>query len=414
MTVKETMDDRRQDDGRSKSRPSSVAPRSSSVIYFVGGGTGGHIYPALAVAEQIAAIEPATKIHFFCSSRAIDERVLGPTGFERTVLPARGFSLRGLKSFCSSFLASYKAAKELMDDGRETRDEKATLVHRPFVHRPSSVVVGAGGYVSAPVCLAAHRLKVPVVLLNVDIVPGRANRILARWADEVFLQFEETGSYFAKRKIKSVIVGCPLRGGFAGPDSSEAIGELKLNRDKKVLLITGASSGAQSINKTVCSLLKKLDAFADDWQIVHLTGRDNQEDVARKYDGAKIEHKVIGYFDNMPSLLAAADLLIGRSGAVSVAEYAAAAVPSICMPYPHHKDRHQYLNAGKLVEAGAAIIVDDLPDETDRAEWLWEELEDLMKDKAKREQMAEACRTISRPDAALKIAERLLAIAGGL
>ena len=107
-------------------------------------------------------------------------------------------------------------------------------------------------------------------------------------------------------------------------------------------------------------------------------------------------------------LLAAADLVVGRSGAVSVAEYAAAGVPSICMPYPYHKDKHQYLNAGKLVEAGAAVMVDDLPDEKDRAEWLWEELGELMKDDAKRKEMRDKCAAVARKDAAGKIAERLL------
>jgi len=102
-----------------------------------------------------------------------------------------------------------------------------------------------------------------------------------------------------------------------------------------------------------------------------LTGRANFDEVVRRYGDAKIAHKVIDYYDDMANLLAAADLVIGRSGAVSVAEYAAAGVPSICMPYPYHKDMHQYLNAGKLVEAGAAIIVDDVPDEKDRREWLW-------------------------------------------
>jgi UDP-N-acetylglucosamine--N-acetylmuramyl-(pentapeptide) pyrophosphoryl-undecaprenol N-acetylglucosamine transferase len=108
--------------------------------------------------------------------------------------------------------------------------------------------------------------------------------------------------------------------------------------------------------------------------------------------------------------LAAADLVIGRSGAVSVAEYAAAGVPSICMPYPYHKDMHQYLNAGKLVEAGAAIIVDDVPDEKDRREWLWEELEPLLKDEKQRREMKIACKAIARKDAAGKIAELLLAM----
>jgi UDP-N-acetylglucosamine--N-acetylmuramyl-(pentapeptide) pyrophosphoryl-undecaprenol N-acetylglucosamine transferase len=116
----------------------------------------------------------------------------------------------------------------------------------------------------------------------------------------------------------------------------------------------------------------------------------------------------LGYFDDMANLLAAADLVIGRSGAVSVAEFAASGTPSICMPYPYHKDRHQYLNAGKLVEAGAAVIVDDLPDEKDRSEWLAEELEELMRDEKKRQEMAEACGAVAKPEAALKIAEKLV------
>ncbi len=366
-------------------------------FYFAGGGTGGHIYPAIPVAEQIARIEPAARIHVFCSTRSIDERVLAPTGFEYTVLPARGLSSRPheLLGFCCSFVQSYRTAKQAIRQ------------------RENVVVVGAGGYVSAPVCLAAHRGKVPIALLNVDIVPGRANKVIACWADEIFVQFEETGRHFAHMKAKTTATGCPLRSGFRNPDPSEAMKQLNLDEAKNVLLITGASSGSQSINRTVCSLLKKLDAFAYDWQIVHLVGLDNEKGVRSQYSNAKISHKVIGYFDDMPSLLAAADVVIGRSGAVSVAEYAAAGAPSICMPYPHHKDRHQYLNAGKLVDAGAAIIVDDLPDEEARAKCLWKELTDLMNDRKKRGRMAEACRAVAGVDAELKIAEKLLAMAGG-
>jgi UDP-N-acetylglucosamine--N-acetylmuramyl-(pentapeptide) pyrophosphoryl-undecaprenol N-acetylglucosamine transferase len=362
---------------------------------FAGGGTGGHIYPAIAVAEQITRMEPGAKIHFFCSTREIDKHILGQTSFEYTALPARGFSLRPgrLVEFIKTFRQSNEMARDTMGDGKE------------------AVVVGAGGFVSASVCWVAHKNDIPIALLNVDIVPGRANKILARWADEVFVQFEETRQYFARRGTKTSVVGCPLRTGFSRPDPNAAKERLGLDSQKKILLITGASSGAQNINKTICSLLKELDAFADDWQIVHLTGIAHHEIVLNDYRSAKISHKVVAYFDNMPDLLAAADLVIGRSGAVSVAEYAAAAAPSICMPYPYHKDRHQYLNAGKLVEVGAAVIVDDLPDEKDRTEWLWEELEELMKDDGKRQEMAEACRAVARPEADVKIAKRLLEIA---
>ncbi|MBN1360055.1 MAG: hypothetical protein JW993_05665, partial [Sedimentisphaerales bacterium] len=121
---------------------------------------------------------------------------------------------------------------------------------------------------------------------------------------------------------------------------------------------------------------------------------------------------VLDYYDGMADLLAAADLVIGRSGAVSVAEYAAAGVPSICLPYPYHKDRHQYLNAGKLVDAGAAVIVDDVADPQDRADRLWEKLEGLMADNERRDRMAQACRQVARPHAASNIAQRLLEMAG--
>ncbi len=366
-------------------------------FFFAGGGTGGHIYPAIAVAEQIVKLEPTAKIHFFVSTRSIDEHILSKTSFETTVLPARGFSARPDKliGFCTSFLKSYRAAK------------------RAIAESKNAVVIGVGGFVAAPVCFAAHKLKVPIVLLNVDIVPGRANKIIGRWADEIFVQFEDTKQYFAKRKKSVNVVGCPLRTGFGNPEPDKVKSELGLDENKKTLLITGASSGSENINRAVCSLLDKLSVFADEWQIVHLTGAGNYEKVRQMYAEAKIGHKVLSYFDDMPSLLAAADLVIGRSGAVSVAEYAAASVPSVCMPYPYHKDRHQYLNAGKLVEAGAAVIVDDLPDEKERPERLWKELEKLMKDEKKRQEMRQACKSIARLDAGLKIAEKLVKIVDG-
>jgi UDP-N-acetylglucosamine--N-acetylmuramyl-(pentapeptide) pyrophosphoryl-undecaprenol N-acetylglucosamine transferase len=367
---------------------------SGKSFFFAGGGTGGHIYPAVAVAEKIAAFEPAANIHFFCSTRSIDGRILEKAGFKFTPLPAIGLSVRPsqLVKFCASFAKSSRLAKAAM------------------AASDNPVVVGVGGFVAAPVCWAGRRLKTPVALLNVDIVPGRANRTIARWADEIFLQFADTQPCFAQDKARIHVVGCPLRSGFENLQPTEAVEELGLDTGKKILLITGASSGSQSINEAMGSLLDRLDGFARDWQIVHLTGHAHYEKVSRMYNTAKISRKVLAYFDDMPNLLAAADLVVGRSGAVSVAEYAAASVPSICMPYPHHKDRHQYLNAGKLVEAGAAVIVDDLPDLGERADRLWEELEQLMKDEKKRQHMSDACKRIARLDAASQIAERLLEI----
>jgi UDP-N-acetylglucosamine--N-acetylmuramyl-(pentapeptide) pyrophosphoryl-undecaprenol N-acetylglucosamine transferase len=362
-------------------------------IFFAGGGTGGHIYPALAVAEKIAELDPAAKIHFFISSRDIDKHVLSKTAFEYTALPAIGLSIRPDRFlyFCKMFLASQKIAAEMI-----TKSE-------------NPVVVGVGGFVAAPACRAAYKSKVPLFLINVDIIPGKANKLIGRWAQHIFVQFEETADNFGKQKAKVTVAGCPLRSSFDNPNPQKAKEALGLDYTKKILLITGASTGSQNINRTICSLLNNLSNYADNWQIVHLTGRTNFDQVSAGYTNAPIRNKVVDYYDDMPDLLASADIVIGRSGAVSVAEYAAAATPAICMPYPYHKDLHQYFNAGKLVEAGAAVIVDDVGDDKDRREWLWEELEPLLKDETARRQMKDACKTIARKNAAKIIAEAVLA-----
>ena len=370
----------------------------SGCFFFAGGGTGGHIYPAIAVAERIARLEPTAKIHFLCSSRAIDGQILTKAGFAFTPLPAKGFSARPRQfvGFLRSFVQSTKLSRELL------------------VASDNPVVVGVGGFAAAPACLAAHRLKVPLALINVDIVPGKANRLIGKWAGDIFVQFDDTRRGFVRCKGTVHVVGCPLRADFDDPQPNRARQELGLDQSRRVLLITGASSGAQNINQAICELLPKLDSFAQTWQIVHLTGIQNLDRVGHRYQQARIPHKVVGYYDRMADLYAASDLVIGRSGAVSVAEYAASNVPSICMPYPYHKDKHQYHNAGKLVEVGAAVIVDDVPDLTDRVEWLWEELEDLMSHHDKRQEMAQACRQVARPDAAEKIVKSLLQISDRL
>ncbi len=346
------------------------------------------------MAEQLVKINPASRIHFFCSKRAIDAQILSKAGHQFTPLPAEAFSLRpaAFVKFLKTFFQSAKIAREKISQSE------------------NAVIIGIGGFAAPPVCWAAHRKKLPVALINVDIVPGRANKLIARWADKIFVQFEQTLSYLKRFKKNIEVVGCPLRESFHNPNPQKAKEELGLDKNKKILLITGASSGSQNINNTVCSLMNFFDGFADTWQIVHLTGVNNFEQVKNNYSSAKIHHTIVAYYDNMPDLLSAADLLIGRSGAVSVAEYAAAAVPSICMPYPYHKDMHQYLNAGILVEAGAAIIVDDVPDETDRREWLVEELKYLMSDDSKRAEMKAGCKSVARKDAAAKIAQQLMKI----
>ena len=372
-----------------------MAPHARRQFFFAGGGTGGHIYPALAVAAALTRQCPDAQAVFFCSSRAVDARVLAGQPYEFYPLPAQGFSPHPVRAirFAAQFLKSYAFAKQILS---AVRDEAA--------------VIGTGGFVSAPVIGAARSLKIPIFIINVDFVPGKANRLLGRFAKQIFTQYPATTAYFKNDAHKVITAGCPLRAEFAAPNPDAARQALGLDAAKKTLLITGASSGSQSINQAMLTLLPELAAFAADWQAVHLTGQTHYQAVKEAAAHAAIAYHAVDYYDAMADLYAAADILVGRSGAVSCAEYAAAGKPTICLPYPYHKDKHQTLNASELVNAGGAIVVEDVIGDTDKtAAALWTALRELMGSDARRKQMAAAARSVARPDAAAQIARCLLA-----
>jgi len=359
--------------------------------FFAGGGTGGHIYPALAVAEQIAQKNDGSAMLFFCSSREIDARILSKSGHEFLPLPAVGFgkSPRRFMQFCMQLTKSYYFVKHVL---------------MPF--RQNAVVIGTGGFVTAPVVFAAKMLKIPVYLINVDSVPGKANRLLARYAKKVFVQFEQSKEFFPDRDVE--VTGCPLRSDFSHPDPQKAVSDLGLEEGKKVLLVTGASSGAANINNAMMSILDELAQFAGDWQVVHLTGVLHIDEVKEAIKGLDITYHAVDYYDDMASLLAAADVVVGRAGAVSIAEFAAAGKPAVCLPYPYHKDQHQRKNAQALVEAGAAVIVEDRPESpTQTAQDLLTALKEIMGNETKRAQMTAAAKQVGIADAAGRIVEMI-------
>lgn len=364
-------------------------------VFLAGGGTGGHIYPNLAVAEAIHRMRPDVEILYFCSSREIDARILTQAGIDFLPLPAMGLtmSVRGLVRFFAQYMKSKAFVRQILKDARG-----------------ESCVLATGGFVSAPVVSAARELKIPAVLVNVDSVPGKANRMLAGNVRTIFVQFEQTKErYFRQHGRRVVVSGCPLRKDFDRPDAAGIRAELGLEEDRKVLLVTGASSGAQNINRAVLEILPELGQFAGEWQVVHLTGTANFEEVKAEVPESAIAYTPVAYCDRMADLLAAADLVVGRSGAVSVAEYMRAGKPAVCLPYPYHKDRHQYENARELVEAGAAVIVEDNPaDPEQTAADLRETLGAILRDASRLAAMGRAMRPFARPDAAEQIAEEVL------
>jgi UDP-N-acetylglucosamine--N-acetylmuramyl-(pentapeptide) pyrophosphoryl-undecaprenol N-acetylglucosamine transferase len=363
-------------------------------FYFAGGGTGGHIYPALAVAQELLRAEPNCKITFFCSQRPIDTRVLGTTGYRFIPLPVGGFSANPIKflMFVKSVLAAKKMVKKII---LEDKNEK-------------SVVFSVGGFVSTGPVLAAKSLDIPVAMLNVDSIPGKANTFLAKYAKDIFVQYGKTKNYFGLNNKKVSVTGCPLRRDFFKPDVSGIVESLALSPKKKILLVTGASGGALNVNNAIGYLLDRLEIFEQTWQIVHLAGIAHYDAVRALYRRCPISHKILDYCDDMPSLLAAADLVIGRAGAMSVAEFAASCTPAICLPYPYHKDMHQRENAKFLVDAGCAVMVDDLCDTEKTAAQLWPVLCEIMSNDEKRETMRQKCAEIAAPDAAATIVKKIL------
>jgi len=271
-----------------------------------------------------------------------------------------------------------------------------------------AVLFSTGGFVSASAALGAKDLKIPIAMLNIDSVPGKANKLLARYAKDIFVQFEKTGRCFGVNHRKVIVTGCPLRSAFFNTDKERIVKSLGLNPQKKILLITGASGGSANINNVIGYLLDRLEGISSDWQIIHLAGIVHYDTVRTFYKQAQINHAVLDYCDDMPNLLAAADLVIGRAGAMSVAEFAASGTPAICLPYPYHSDRHQKLNAQYLVDAGCGRLVDDLCDTEKTARLLWPVLCELAGSDEKLGQMKQNCGKIVNPGAATQIALKLL------
>jgi len=364
------------------------------LFVFAGGGTGGHLYPPLAVASAIRERLPESRIAFHCTHRPIDRRILEPTGFE--VVPQGVQALRIGKPWTyPSFVAAWITARR--------------ACRRAFQEDRPAVVVGTGGFASGPPVVEARQAGIPTALLNPDVIPGRANRYLAARTDAVFVQWDESLPRFRGHN-RVCVTGCPVREGFRQADRGAGRAVFGLKPERKTLLVTGASLGARTINEAVVALRDEL-AMQEGWQILHITGTQDYEGVVAAYSGHSLVAKVVAFTDRMPEALAAADLVVARAGASSLAEITALGRPAVLMPYPHHRDRHQEANARVLTERGAARLVRDQANARENAASLGRELLQLMRDASALVRMAEAARRLGRPDAAHVVAEAVLGLA---
>ncbi len=366
------------------------ATSDAPLIVFAGGGTGGHLYPSLAIAEALRSKISSARFMFIATQRSVDQRILGQVDAEVVQQP---------------LVALHRAPWRWVRTLTGYR-QSSLLCRSMFERNRPAVIIGTGGLGSVPAMRAARRAGIPTAILNPDALPGRANRFLADSVDVVFAQWEETEAHLP-RKSHVITCGCAIRAGFNQVSRDEGIKLFGLDVDRRTLLITGASQGARTINEAVIGNIDLFESLPG-WQLLHLTGDADLDTVQAAYDRSNVRSRVLPFTDDMAHALAAADLVLARAGASSLAEITAVGRPAILMPYPYHKDMHQLANARCLVRASAARIMHDRIDTDINVPALREALGSLMTNDDARSAMAAAARRVGHGQASAQIATHLI------
>ena len=355
-------------------------------IVFSGGGTGGHLFPALCVADELRRRHPTASISFIGARRGLEQRLVPAAGYPLLSLRLWGIKGRGVAARivagCAAGLAVGRCLAHL-------------LAARP------DLVVGIGGYASGPAVLAAWLLKIKTMIMEQNHYPGATNRWLAPRVDLVCVPSEAARERLGGR---GVVTGNPVRADFAGIDEPPGGETLSL-------LAFGGSRGARSINRAMIGALDELSRLDPPPRIVHQTGSED-EDSVREASASYPEgrYEVCEFIEEMPARLAAADLVVCRAGASTLAELTAAGRPAILIPYPHAADDHQRHNAETLQASGAAVVIRDAELDGGR---LAEQITELKASPAKRLEMGRAARRLALPDAAQRIADAAETLLGG-
>jgi len=350
---------------------------------LAGGGTGGHVIPALAIAQQLQK-DYAAEVLFVGTARGIENRLVPAAGF-----PLRLVQVGALKnvSFATRLKTCFDLPKAVWD------------AQRILSEFQPDVVVGVGGYASGPAMLAAALRGIPTLVFEPNFVPGFANRLVAPLVSEAAVHFAETGRYFRRCEV----TGVPVREAFfqiANRDPENA---------KPSLLVFGGSQGAHAINKAVMDSIAALRQRVPGIHIVHQTGEADYNEAQAAYANLGGSVEVYRFIDDMPGRFAQASLLICRSGASTVAEVTAAGKPAVFVPFPHAADDHQKRNAEALERAGAAVMLEE--SKLNR-ESLVQVVSSLFSEPRRLERMGQAARKLSHPDAACDIAAIAARLAG--
>lgn len=348
-------------------------------VLIAGGGTGGHLFPAIAVAEEFSSICPSAKITFVGTSKGLESRIIPLTMWELITMSVPSFKGTGLLGKLKTLLFMPYSIIQSFLILRRTRP---------------SLVMSVGGYAAGPVTLVASLIGIPTVALEQNAIPGVTNRILGRFVKKVFVMFAGSAPYFPKGKV--VVSGNPVRRKIRDASSRKPV-----KRKGFTLLVFGGSQGARTINENMASALEYLEDLKDDLNIVHQIGRnDDIERFKAVYRSKGFKAEVYHFIEDMGKFYSQADLVVCRAGATSVAELSVAAKPAIFIPYPYAADNHQEANARALVDAGGAVMIRD---RELTGELLASEIKRLIDDPLRLAAMSEGMRRFGRPDAAGEI-----------
>jgi len=359
-------------------------------IVIAGGGTGGHLFPGIAVAEELKRRDASTEVIFLGTEH----------GIEASIVPREGYPIRYLrsegvvgKSLMKKVRAGMKAVVSVHDS--------YTLLKQL---RPDAVI-GLGGYASFGPLLAASLMSMPTVVMEQNSMPGLANRVLGRIADMICATYHESISFFAKDK--TYITGNPVRQGILNASRESAYELFGLERGKFTVFVFGGSLGARKINSVVCGAFTYVNDIREKIQFLHQTGKNDYDAVRETYRKWDFKGTVTSFIHQMAEAYAVADLVISRAGATTLAELTAVGRPAILIPYPYAAGNHQELNAQRLAEMGAARVI--LDHELD-SEALAKVIRDLYEDAGTRSEMQRSSRSLGKPDAAQKVVDIVMSL----
>lgn len=354
-------------------------------IVIAGGGTGGHLFPGIAVAEEFIKRDRQTEIIFIGTERGIESKLLGRIGYELRTIDVEGIKGRGMKALLKGI---YQIPQSMVQSRR---------ILQQF--RPQ-MVLGVGGYASGLAVLAAHFMGMPTAIAEQNTVPGITNRILGRFVDIIFVTYARTTTLFPRSKV--LLSGNPVRAAFADMGSRE-----KAAKDYRQLLIFGGSQGASAINKSVVQMLPQLQQMKTNVRILHQTGAREVESVRAAYGSYGIDADVTPFIVDMADACRQADLIICRAGATSLAEITAAGKATVLIPFPFATSDHQTGNAQALADAGAAVMIKEKDLNGNK---LFEVVEGLLSNPGKLQLMEENSARLGNINAAATIVDACLKI----